>query len=266
MLHYRFQADFCNPASGHEKGNVENKVGYSRRNFFVPVPVFDDFDVFNEHLWSVCEKDSGRPHYKREETIADLFEKDRDKLLLLPKHPYRVFRYETLTVNKYGFVTIDTNHYGLSPQFAGQKVQARIFAYKIELCYERALLKTYRRCYESKAELMDWTQYLGTLCKKPGAVEHTRFFDQLPKLWQAHLLETKGAERKSALMLLSKIVNDGNAPLSDKAVQFAYENGRRDTDSIRQCYYNIARKENHPRPLMLSADTPVLNYHPDLSA
>ena len=38
MLHYRFQADFCNPASGNEKGNVENKVGYSRRNAFVPIP------------------------------------------------------------------------------------------------------------------------------------------------------------------------------------------------------------------------------------
>ena len=25
MLHYRFQADFANPASGNEKGNVENK-------------------------------------------------------------------------------------------------------------------------------------------------------------------------------------------------------------------------------------------------
>ena len=28
-LHYRFQADFCNPGKGNEKGNVENKVGYS---------------------------------------------------------------------------------------------------------------------------------------------------------------------------------------------------------------------------------------------
>lgn len=25
-LHYRFQAEICNPASGNEKGNVENKV------------------------------------------------------------------------------------------------------------------------------------------------------------------------------------------------------------------------------------------------
>jgi hypothetical protein len=45
MLHYRFQSDFCNPASGNEKGNVENKVGYSRRNFLVQVPTIEDFDV-----------------------------------------------------------------------------------------------------------------------------------------------------------------------------------------------------------------------------
>ena len=64
MLHYRFQADFCNPASGNEKGNVENKVGYNRRNAFVPVPVIASFDEFNERLWEWCEKDADRLHYK----------------------------------------------------------------------------------------------------------------------------------------------------------------------------------------------------------
>ncbi|GAW27811.1 hypothetical protein ULO1_03810 [Carboxydocella sp. ULO1] len=34
-LHYGFECNFCNPNSGHEKGSVENKVGYHRRNFFV---------------------------------------------------------------------------------------------------------------------------------------------------------------------------------------------------------------------------------------
>lgn len=35
--HYRFTAKFMNPESGWEKGNVENKVGYLRRNELVPV-------------------------------------------------------------------------------------------------------------------------------------------------------------------------------------------------------------------------------------
>ena len=60
MLHYRFEADFCNPASGNEKGNVENKVGYSRRNAFVPVPTITSFDEFNESLWAWCENDAQR--------------------------------------------------------------------------------------------------------------------------------------------------------------------------------------------------------------
>ena len=59
---YRFQVEFCNPASGNEKGNVENKVGYSRRNAFVPVPVIASFEEFNKQLLEWCEKDADRLH------------------------------------------------------------------------------------------------------------------------------------------------------------------------------------------------------------
>ncbi len=54
-LHYGFKAQFCNPGKGHEKGHVENKVGYSRRNFFVPEPAFDDIEVFNHGLFAAAE-------------------------------------------------------------------------------------------------------------------------------------------------------------------------------------------------------------------
>jgi len=40
--HYSFEAVFCNPGKGNEKGNVENKCGYTRRNFLVPLPIFKD--------------------------------------------------------------------------------------------------------------------------------------------------------------------------------------------------------------------------------
>ena len=32
-LHYSFEPEFCNVARANEKGNVESKVGYSRRNW-----------------------------------------------------------------------------------------------------------------------------------------------------------------------------------------------------------------------------------------
>jgi transposase len=264
-LQHRFETDFCNPASGNEKGNVENKVGFTRRNLLVPVPTITDFAAFNADLLTRCDADHEREHYRRKITISELWAEEKEKLLSLPEYEYEVFRYESLSVNNTGFVLIDTNRYGLSPTFAGKVVQAKIFFDRVELYYDRQLLKTYDRSYDRQQEVTDWKQYLPTLIRKPGAAEHTRFFDQMPKLWQTHLRNTKGNERKSALMLLSEIVQDGNEALCDDALELAGEYGRLDSDSIRQCYYLIAKPENRPTPMVLFGNPPLLNYNPDLS-
>jgi transposase len=38
ILHHRSQADFCTPAKGKKKSDVENRVDYTRRNMLVSVP------------------------------------------------------------------------------------------------------------------------------------------------------------------------------------------------------------------------------------
>lgn len=266
MLHYRFRADFCNPAAGNEKGNVENKVGYSRRNAFVPVPTVTSFEEFNEQLWAWCEKDAQRLHYKYKVPIQELWKADQESLLKLPEYPFPVFRYEVLSINKYGFAVIDTNKYGLSPTLAGKTVQTKIFFDHVEFYYDHQPVGRYRRSYGRDEELYDWTQYVGVMVKKPGAAEHTRFFRQLPQQWQALLAQSSGRERKGALQLLNEIVKDGNASLCEDALSLAAENGRTDPDSIRQCYYMIAKKEFRPKPLELRTPSPQLHYHPNLAA
>ena len=265
MLHYRFQADFCNPASGNEKGNVESKVGYSRRNFFVPVPTITSFEEFNDALWQKCEEDGNRPHYMKKSQINDLWANDRAELLELPTYPFQVFRYAALAVNKNGFVTVDTNRYSLSPALHGETVQAKVFFDRIEFYHDHQLIAGFRRSYGVKEEIYDWTQYVSTLVRKPGAVEHTRFFRFIPEQWRSYLEGSQGKERKSALQLLEEMVKDGNAALCDEALQLAMENGRTDADSVRQCYYLIARKEYRPEPLVLH-NSPVMHYNPNLTA
>ena len=112
----------------------------------------------------------------------------------------------------------------------------------------------------------DNEQYVSVLPRKPHATEDTRFFKQMPEVWRQLLGQTHGKERKSALELLSEIVRDGNADLCGEALELAAENGRTDAESIRQCYYMVARKEFRPNPLRLDNDAPPLNYAPDLSA
>ena len=61
--HYDFAYSFCNPASGNEKGNVENKVGFIRRNLFTPPAQVHNIDIFNKHLLDKCLRLSDKPHW-----------------------------------------------------------------------------------------------------------------------------------------------------------------------------------------------------------
>jgi len=51
-----FETAFCNPNSGNEKGNVENKVGYLRRNYLVPIPEFTDIRDYNQFSLQTCHQ------------------------------------------------------------------------------------------------------------------------------------------------------------------------------------------------------------------
>ena len=115
MLHHRFKADFCTPAKGNEKGNVENKVGYTRRNMLVPVPTITDFEAFNAELLQLCDDDRDREHYEYGKLIKELWEEEKQQMLTLPEYKYEVFSYNSLTVNKYGYIKVDTTKYGYRP-------------------------------------------------------------------------------------------------------------------------------------------------------
>ena len=77
-MHHRFKAEFCNPDSPHEKGNVENKVGYLRRNYLLPPPEIKDIEAFNEQLLKECKEDLEREHYVKEEKISKLFAAEQE--------------------------------------------------------------------------------------------------------------------------------------------------------------------------------------------
>ena len=61
---------FCNPASGNE-GNVENKVGFIRRNLFTPPAQVHNIDIFNKHLLDGAQG-SDKPHWIKGEPESAL--------------------------------------------------------------------------------------------------------------------------------------------------------------------------------------------------
>ena len=124
--HYRIKAVFMNPESGWEKGNVENKVGYLRRNELVPVPRFDSLADENKYLLDRCELDMQREHYDdgSNRFISELFQEDKARLLPLPSVPFDTALYTTATTDKYGKFTLDAgkHRYSASPAFCSSCV------------------------------------------------------------------------------------------------------------------------------------------------
>ena len=51
---YCFQAEFCGPGKGNEKGLIENLVKYTRNNYFLPYIDFKGFNKLNDTLYANC--------------------------------------------------------------------------------------------------------------------------------------------------------------------------------------------------------------------
>ena len=69
--HWGFTSEYCNPASGNEKGGVEGEVGRYRRNWLVPVPEANDLDALNERLLAGCIASRNRTISGRNMTVGE---------------------------------------------------------------------------------------------------------------------------------------------------------------------------------------------------
>ncbi len=59
LSHYLIRDRYGRPGKGNDKGAVEGLVGWSRRNFMVPLPRFASFEAFNEYLEQRCRERQG---------------------------------------------------------------------------------------------------------------------------------------------------------------------------------------------------------------
>jgi len=199
-LHYGFKVQFCNPGKGHEKGHVENKVGYSRRNFFVPEPEFEDIEQFNQGLFAAADKDHQRKHYRKYLKISKLLQEDLAAMLPLPAKPFEIGRTEKLVADKYGKVRYESNIYSASPQVAEKEIYIKLGTHWIEIFNQQyQSIVRHKRLYGKHQEIMDWLPYLTTLAKRPNALKYTGFSHDLPDPWQEYLKDLSKEEKKKSL-------------------------------------------------------------------
>ena len=203
--HYGFTYSFCNPNSGHEKGNVENKVGYVRDNLFVPLPQFESADAFNAKLLDRSMALSDKTHWVKGESELALFVEDRFSLMGLPPTPFSVVRYEVHKADKLGKVKIDGQHlYSSDPSLASCELICGIGATTVTVStQDGSIVATHKRAYgDAPTDTTNPASQLALLCRRPGAWINSKVRSAIPDGLREHMDALDKSDLKAELRLM----------------------------------------------------------------
>src|SRR5215472_6667971 len=129
--HYLFQEKFGRPAKGNDKGKVEGLVGYTRRNFLVPIPRSASWQELNGKLQEQCQKRRGRKLRGHQQSIGERFEKDRERLLPMPAVAYEACEKRTVRVTSLSLVRYRTNDYSVPVEYGHREVLVKGFVEEV---------------------------------------------------------------------------------------------------------------------------------------
>jgi len=178
---FGFEPQACNAYSGHEKGNVENKVGYIRYNFITPAPLIIDLEHLAQLLEEHLINDRQRVHYVKGCSIQELLEEEHQYLWALPDEDYPVFKEEKAKANKYGEVVIDKTKVYVPKGYNYSQMSLIKYwdRFKVVSPHGEILLEDWRP-YMEKGRKIPWDSILKSWLHKPRVVDYSRHAQYLP--------------------------------------------------------------------------------------
>jgi len=186
--HYRFEVQICNPRSGHEKGNVENKVGYTRNHFFSATPRMVSYEQLNDELQEDAWDDMNRPHYEKMVSIQKLFNEEKKYLYPLPETKYPAFKEVELKANKYNEVMIDKTriHVPRARNYGFIKAVLRWDSYQV-MTSSGVVIDEGPRPYMNKSREIPWQSIFHDWRRKLNVIPYSRYFKYLPVVLKTYL-------------------------------------------------------------------------------
>lgn len=262
--HYRFKPVFMNAESGWEKGNVENKVGYLRRNELVPVPRFDALSAKNRELLEACDRDMEREHYDDGDhrSISELFEQDKAALLPLPSIPFDTSLYTTARTDKYGKFTLDAgkHRYSASPAFCEDTVRLHITSSEvIVMDSDLREVVRHRRLYGDEHEQMDWIPYLRYIARKPRSLKNSGIYAMMPDSMQIYMDSCDSRDRGKILKVLAELTERSGFDSALNVVDTAIQHKATDPDSLLNLYRRTYMDVPPLPPLEAKGQIPQMN-------
>lgn len=198
--HYLFDPDFCNVASGWEKGVVEKNVQDSRRRIWLEATKlrFGSFDELNAWLRERCQAlwhEIRHPEFDL--TIAEMLELELPHLMPMVS-PFDGYVEDSGRVSRTCLVAVLRNHYSVPCELAGRLIGKRIYCDRIDITCEDAVVASHRRQFDRGHVSYHWLHYIPLIERKPGALRNGAPFAEMPApliRLQRQLLRREGGDR-----------------------------------------------------------------------
>ena len=245
--YYGFDAVFCNPASGHEKGMIENLVKYTRNNYFIPILEFNSYDELNSLLHNACIK---RMNTQKVKGILwkDLLQEEQFHAFMPLKDLYDVSKIMIAKVDCYALVSCDTNHYSVPSSYVGKQVVVKIYPFEVQISYQDQLIATHSRLLGKHDEALNPYHYLPLLAKKPGAIEDAKFMQDwhLPPIFETYYkqLQARSCSKNTGTKEYIKILQLTEGHGIHKIAHFLNDLSKKNNYSLEELKSYIRFKQN----------------------
>ena len=259
--HYLFLDRFGRPAKGNDKGKVEGLVGYARRNFMVPVPVFESFAALNAHLADCCRKRRSERLRGHTETIGERLERDLAALRRPLPPPYDACEKVGTRVSSLSLVRYRLNDYSVPTSFGHREVIVRGYVHEVVIACGTEVIARHPRSYEREDFVFDPLHYLALIEQKINALDQAapladwklpEEFATLRRLLEARMGKPGKREFVQVLRLMETVAIDDVAA----AVRDAIQRGAIGFDAVKHLV--LCRIERRPPRL----DMTVYPYLP----
>lgn len=228
--HYLFEPEFCNPAAGWEKGQVEKTVQDSRRRIWQQAPAFQGLADLNAWLEQRCrELWHELRHPELAVSVAEVWAEEQPWLMVVPA-PFDGFVEHTKRVSPTCLIHFESNRYSVPASFANRPVSLRVYADRLVVAADGQVIAEHQRIIQRSHKagytVYDWRHYLSVLQRKPGALRNGAPFAELPEAFkrlQSLLLKRPGGDRDMVDILALVLHHEESAVLV--AVEMALEAG-----------------------------------------
>jgi transposase len=227
--HYLFDPDFCNVASGWEKGRVEKNVQDSRRRVWTEASRqrFGSFEELNVWLAQRCRElwaEIRHPEHGQF-TVAEMLEHERPHLMPMPE-PFDGYVENPARVSSTCLVMVLRNRYSVPCELAGQMVSTRLYPTRVVVVAEDRIVAIHARLSDRGQTSYDWQHYIPLVQRKPGVLRNGAPFADMPApllSLQRALFKRPGGDRVMAQVLAAVPMAGLDAVLV--AVELVLESG-----------------------------------------